>query len=429
MYQALRLSCARPTAALFAARALSCTRTTQCCAQLVSRELQARSLLTLAVPKFPGQALAAGTRHLSVVSSGSSSHGSVAPKAFALASQRRGFFSSSVPGKVPGRAFCSSTGGNLDFKLPPILEESLRGVGQVLFLNSPVCGGLILAALAVGDPWLASLATIGTLSATLAARGLKFDADWIKNGLAGYNGCLVGCAFAVFLGQPAWAPAVALGTVAGAAVSAVVANKLGPLMPRGVPQWTLPFNFTTLSVLGYFRPLADAPEMPARFLSELTTSEWLLSPLVGISQIFVVNNPLSGALILAAIGYYSRGCAGATLLGSSLGVVTAAAIGVNGSEIVMGLWGFNPALTSLAVSVFFVPTMNSLALSAGGAVSTAVMFGGMKTVMASTAAVPALTMPFCVVASGCYLARGLPGLVHAASPHSPELNKPPAVPP
>ena len=55
----------------------------------------------------------------------------------------------------PHRHMSSSVGG---MQLPPFVDEVLRGVGQVIFLNSPACGALTLAALGYGDPWLCSLA-------------------------------------------------------------------------------------------------------------------------------------------------------------------------------------------------------------------------------------------------------------------------------
>lgn len=88
----------------------------------------------------------------------------------------------------------------------------------------------------------------------------------------------------------------------------------------------------------------------------VTAQDWALSPLVGISQIFVVESAISGALILAGIAVYSKEAAAHTLLGSTIGVATGVAMGADPSAITAGLWGFNPALTSLAVSVFFTPS-------------------------------------------------------------------------
>jgi len=308
--------------------------------------------------------------------------------------------------------------------LPPFADQVLRGSGQVLFLNHPGCGGMLLGALGYGDPWLGVLATLGTASSTATARALGVDSDTISAGLMGYNGCLVGCAFSVFLGQPAWSPASAAATALGAAATVPLAVALKPLC-GSVPQFTLAFNIATLAVLGtVVRPLADAA--PADPTVVLSTTEWLCAPLVGISQIFVVNDAGAGAMTLGAIALYSPACAVHALLGSCTGIATGLACGAPPSEIGMGLWGFNPALTALAVSVFFVPGPASYALATGGAAATALCFAAAKGAMASAFAVPALTLPFCTVASACHLLPHLlPNVfVHAAVPHSPERNTP-----
>ena len=280
---------------------------------------------------------------------------------------------------------------------------------------------MVLGALGYADPWLGCLAALGTASATATARVLGLDRGAISAGLMGYNGCLVGCAFSVFLGQPAWDPLTALATVAGAAATAPLAGALktacGP-----VPQFTLAFNLATLSALALVRPLAGtAAPLDA---SVVSATQWALSPLVGVSQIFVLDDAISGAMLLAAIGFYSPAAAAHTLIGSCVGVGTALACGAPAADVCAGLWGFNPALTSLAVAVFFVPNRSSYALATGGGAATALLFGGAKGAMTGAFGVPALTLPFCAAAIGCHLLgqRGAMGLVLAASPHSPEKN-------
>jgi urea transporter len=110
------------------------------------------------------------------------------------------------------------------------------------------------------------------------------------------------------------------------------------------------------------------------------------------------------------------------MMGSTLGTLCGAFMGADVSELAMGLWGYNSALTSMAIGVFFVHSTPTLALSAGGAAATAAVFGAMKTVFGAYGA-PALTLPFCTAVSACYfLGNQIPGLQYAKSPHSPEKN-------
>ena len=107
-----------------------------------------------------------------------------------------------------------------------------------MFCNSAVSGALILAGLTVGDPMLGAMAALGTVSATATAKVCSVDEEMVTNGLAGYNGCLVGCAFSVFLGAPVLGTALA--TVAGAhhlPHGLIERNLVMTLHPRLTSHW------------------------------------------------------------------------------------------------------------------------------------------------------------------------------------------------
>lgn len=319
-------------------------------------------------------------------------------------------------------------------------DSSLRGVGQVLFLNSPTSGMMILGGLAVGDPYLSVLAATGAATATASAYGSGLDKSALRDGLWGYNGCLVGCAAAVFVNPipvaasaATTAGAISAGlatTLVGSAATPFVAAALKPAL-GSVPQFTLAFNLVTLSTLLRTRPLLPPPIEAGT--SEVTaetaaasmpgfSDAILYGPLKGISQVFVVESSLTGAAILGGIAMYSRGLAGHTLMGSTIGATTGLLLGADVSAVSIGLWGFNSALTSLGIGVFYVHSPQVVALSAGGAAATAAVFGAMSTAF-GTYGSPCLTLPFCFVMSGCYLmADTMPGLTLAQAPHSPEKN-------
>jgi hypothetical protein len=68
-------------------------------------------------------------------------------------------------------------------------EYCLRGIGQVVFMNSPITGLFILAAAWIYEPWFGFAGTLGVVASTLAAHALGFDRDAIHAGLYGFNGC------------------------------------------------------------------------------------------------------------------------------------------------------------------------------------------------------------------------------------------------
>jgi len=298
-------------------------------------------------------------------------------------------------------------------------------MGQVLFCNSALSGALITGGLCIGDPCLAGLALAGSASATATAHAAGVDKSAIRDGLMGYNGALVGCAFSVFL--PYTIELQALATVTGSAASAILAQKLG-MWTAPVPQWTLAFNITALAALALVQPFAEAQTEDVQQSEESDTefgiADWCGGLLSGVSQIFVVNSPLSGFLILGGIAAISPLAAVATLMGSLVGLVVGAAVGVDANDLKAGIWGYNPALTALAVSIFFVPLgWPFMALACGGAAVTTLTFAAMKVATATAIQAPCLTLPFCAVASACFLMGGRhAGLVHARAPHSPEAN-------
>jgi urea transporter len=345
----------------------------------------------------------------------------------------RGLSTSSVPDK----------NDDIQKQASDFAEVSARGIGQVIFLNSRTSGLAILGGLALGDPYLATMAAIGTATATGTAKMAGMDSDSINDGLLGYNGCLVGCAAAVF--GPASILACTTTTLVGSAATPFVAGALKETM-GSMPQWTFAFNVVTLTNLLRTRPFLPPVETQKTTLvedflaedfqalvmaSESTTTpsssssfgDLLVSPLKGISQIFVVESALSGAVIVGGIASYSPMLAAHAVAGSAIGTFMGAVTGAEMAELTMGLYGFNSALTSMGVGVFFVHSTPTMLLSAGGAALTASLFGAMKTVFGAYGA-PALTLPFCFAMSACYLLpKQIPSLILAKNPHSPEKNQ------
>eukprot|EP00434_Breviolum_minutum_P004307 symbB.v1.2.003796.t3/scaffold192.1/size616647/7 len=365
---------------------------------------------------------------------------------------------SSVPGpKHPGHDYAASNSDQPGPPpIPPFFVEIFRGMGQVVFCNNSMSGVFIATGLMIGDPQTGVMALLGCTSATGMAYLAGLDRAMIRDGLAGYNGALVGCALTIF--QPAVpflppalsalpfsssALADALLTMVLGGLSAPLAAKLGPLMAP-VPQWTVVFNVIALAVLGSFavakwytqppkpvKPAADTSQQRkvVRDLSFLFDHPGMLmadlceAASSSVAQIFLLPEPMSGLFILAGIGCYSPAAAGLTFAGAFLGNTSALALGHSYEQVIDGLWGYNAALSSLAVGIFFVPTgLPYAGLVVAGATTSILATIGVKTVL-DKVDLPCLTVPFCGVASACFLLGGrVPGLVRAQAPHSPEMN-------
>ena len=90
----------------------------------------------------------------------------------------------------------------------------------------------------------------------------------VSNGLASYNGALVGCAFSVFL-PGEWVPEIAAASAVGGAVSTILAVSLKNIltMPQCAPSSLLPFHPPLLT------PVLLPARLPARPAGNSVLSE------------------------------------------------------------------------------------------------------------------------------------------------------------
>ncbi len=296
------------------------------------------------------------------------------------------------------------------------LEYCLRGVGQVVFMNSPITGLIILIAAWIQNPWLGFAGTLGVIVSTLAAHALGFDKGAIHAGLYGFNGVLVGLALGLFLAPP-WDAVIIVWIILISAMSSVLMGALAAVFGGawGVPPFTLAFNISTLLFLvtalqiafGRLGPLV-APAAPAVkgpsaqiALKETAqaaggTDAWAILNAIfrGIGQLFFLNSILAGVLIIIAILFCSRIAALFALVGSIVGMLTGLALGADGVSIFNGLWGFNSFDAALAIAgVFYVLTWRSALLGIACAAVTALLFGAIASFFAPWG-LPALTLPF-----------------------------------
>ncbi len=135
------------------------------------------------------------------------------------------------------------------------INATLRGIGQVIFVNNPLSGLLILAAMFIQSPWLGGMSLVGTASATLTAIALKANPGAIQNGIFGINGMLVGAAMAFFggFGNGAWNPVWAIAVIILSALTAVMMETVGTwfatrfrVAPLGIPFNVLMLTFLLL---------------------------------------------------------------------------------------------------------------------------------------------------------------------------------------
>lgn len=74
----------------------------------------------------------------------------------------------------------------------------------------------------------------------------------------------------------------------------------------------------------------------------------------GLSEIYIINNMGSSVLILLSILIYSRVGAALAVTGSTVGFLSSVMLGANNINAKIGLWGYNPALTMMALGGIFM---------------------------------------------------------------------------
>lgn len=293
-------------------------------------------------------------------------------------------------------------------KVITALHTYLRGAGQVMFQQSAWTGllffvGIFWGSYAAGMPQVAWGAVVGTLASTLAGYFLAQKPVDGEDGLWGFNGILVGCAFPTFLSNT---PMMWVALIFCSMLTTWVRQGFNNVMaPWKVNSLTFPFVFLTwlfLFAARYFSAMApdalSAPELTEAFDGTLDTSFLSLVQywLKGVSQVFLIDNWVTGLLFLAGLAICSRWAAAWAAIGSAIALCVAILFGAPSSSISAGLFGFSPVLTGIAIGcTFYKPSVRSAIWAVIAIIATVFVQAGMDALMMPFG-LPTLTGPFCV---------------------------------
>lgn len=302
----------------------------------------------------------------------------------------------------------TAEGASYAFSFKGAVRALLRGSGQVMFQQSAWTGVLFLAgifwgAYSAGAPQVAWGALLGLVASSLAGWLLGVHVEDGRDGLWGFNGILVGCAFPTFL-----APVPLMW------VSLACCAMLTTWMRRGfnnvtaqfkINSLTFPFVFLTWIFLLSARvltatPLADA-DSPALIIHIGGSIDWSLAAfatywLKGVSQVFLINDAITGLIFLAGLAVCSVWAAVYAALSSALALFVAVSFAADPADVTAGLFGFSPVLTGIAVgTTFYKVNWKSALWTAAAVVATVFIQAGMDTLMAPWG-IPTLTAPFCI---------------------------------
>ena len=251
--------------------------------------------------------------------------------------------------------------------------SGLRSFSQVIFINHPLSGAVLLLAFLLQSPWMALLAGIGVVAANSASRLLNLGRNLRDQGIHGFNGALVGCAAAVLSDSSSvsYAGLIAVLVALGGSLTTVMVELWRRRFHhRGdPPALTLPFCLITWGLLTLVSPrIPDSIEAVKAAASPGSVQALAVGLPHSFGQVFLCSGLASGWLVLLAVAVASPIAAALGACGALIGMITAMAIGADPAAIAQGLWGYNGLLVAIALGgIFHAPGRRTLAIALMGA--------------------------------------------------------------
>lgn len=283
-----------------------------------------------------------------------------------------------------------------------------RGVGQVMFQDNMWTGILFLAgifwgAYEEGFPLVAWGALVGVVVSTLTGYILRLPDQKGANGLWGFNGVLVGCAFPTFLANTVW---MWIALVICSALTTVARTGMDNVLGRWkISSFTFPFVFCTWIFLlaarlfnGFPAVNMGTPEFAHGHAEVISLGFFSLVEywLRGISQVFLINSWVTGIFFLAGLAVSSVRAAVWAAVGSAISLAIALLWGGPGQDIANGLYGFSAVLTAIALGATYCNfSWRSALWAVLGTIVTVFIQAAMNAFFAPMG-LPTLTGPFCV---------------------------------
>ncbi len=283
-----------------------------------------------------------------------------------------------------------------------------RGVGQVMFQDNMWTGILFLAgifwgAYEEGFPLVAWGALVGVLVSTLTGYILRLPDKHGANGLWGFNGVLVGCAFPTFLADTVW---MWIAMILCSALTTIAQSGMDNVLGRWkLSSFTFPFVFCTWIFLlsarlfaGFPAEYMGTPEFAHGHVGHISTEfgDLVVYWLRGISQVFLIKSWVTGVFFLAGLAVSSWRAAMWAAIGSAIALAIALLWKAPGIDVANGLYGFSAVLTAIALGATFCNfSWRSALWAIFGTIATVFLQAAMNAFFAPMG-LPTLTGPFCI---------------------------------
>jgi len=282
-----------------------------------------------------------------------------------------------------------------------------RAIGLTFFVNDARTG-LAFMAVAVASSWFAGvLGVIGAILAEAVGRSLVASKSLNDSGLIPLNGYFAAMAVGAFFPVDFATITLAVAAAALAAVLTIVTHRTFAIwaLPILVMPYVMAFAAVWLSCpqLSWCAP---APSPLPAFAWPATLEGWLTfagrAAGAGLAELVFSPSPWVGLGVLIALALFDWPAAGLAALGVACGTLTAIVIGLPPPLIAIGLYGFGPALTALALrrGPLRCGWLATLIAASATAVATAIL----GTLGAKLGVLP-LAAPYVVVVWVCTLTQ------------------------
>ncbi|XP_006920003.2 urea transporter 2 [Pteropus alecto] len=286
------------------------------------------------------------------------------------------------------------------------IDWVLRGTAQVMFVNNPLSGIIILIGLLIQNPWWTIAGGLGTVVSTLTALILSQDRSAIASGLHGYNGTLVGLLMTVFSNKSDYYWWLLLPVTFTAMACPVLSSALNSILSKwDLPVFTLPFNIAVtlyLAATGHYnlflpttlvQPVSSVPNIT---WTEIEVPLLLQAIPTGVGQVYGCDNPWTGGMFLVALLVCSPLMCLHAAIGSVVGMLAALTVATPFKMIYTGLWSYNCVLSCIAIGgMFYALTWQTHLLALVCALFCAYLEAALSNMMA-VVGVPPGTWAFCL---------------------------------
>ena len=277
--------------------------------------------------------------------------------------------------------------------------SALRSFSQVIFINHPLSGALLLLAFLIQSPWMALLAVLGMAAANAVSILLNLGQSLRDQGIHGFNGALVGCAAAVLSDSSSVKDAglIAVLVAFGGGLTTLMLELWRRRFHRrgDPPALTLPFCLITWGLVALVSPRMPDTIETVKVAASPTAAQVLAIGLPhSFGQVFLCSDLVSGWLVLLAVAIASPIAAALGACGALVGMLTALAGGTDTAAVAQGLWGYNGVLVAIALGgIFHVPGRRTLVLALMGAGLASLLQALQGRLMGN---LPALTLSFVI---------------------------------